>query len=234
GDRCFSGGHCATIAGCLACAHHGLAHFAHHGTNVGEVEVDQAFLDHEVGDAGDARVEHLVGQRNSVGEAGLVVGNTEKVLVRNDQQRINASLKLFNAELRRAHAALALEVERLGDDANGEDAPLAGSSRDDRRCARSSATTHASGDEAHMRMSQLVEDFVNALFGSSTANLGLGSGTQTFGNIGTELNHLLGLRHGQCLSVGVRANELHAAQTRIDHVVDGVTTASANTEYRDP
>ena len=72
----------ALLAGGLAGAHHRLAHLAHHGADVGEVEVDEAFLDHQVGDAGDAGVEHLVGHREGVGEGGLLVGDAEQVLVR--------------------------------------------------------------------------------------------------------------------------------------------------------
>jgi hypothetical protein len=81
----------------FAGAHHGLAHLAHHRTDVGEVEVDQAFLDHQVGDAGNAGIEHLVGHREGVGEGRLVVGDAEQVLVRNDDQRVDALLQLLDA-----------------------------------------------------------------------------------------------------------------------------------------
>ena len=55
GDRGFGGRERALLARGLAGAHHRLAHFTHDGANVGEVEIDQAFLHHQVGDAGDAR-----------------------------------------------------------------------------------------------------------------------------------------------------------------------------------
>jgi hypothetical protein len=42
------------IAASAAGAHHGLAHLAHHGAHIGKVEIDEAFLDHQVGDAGHA------------------------------------------------------------------------------------------------------------------------------------------------------------------------------------
>jgi hypothetical protein len=59
--------------GFLARPHHRLAHLAHDRADVGEVEIDQAFLDHQVGDAGDARIEHLIGHGEGVGEGGLFV-----------------------------------------------------------------------------------------------------------------------------------------------------------------
>src|SRR5579885_3903301 len=58
GDRGFGGGERALLAGGFAGAHHRLAHLAHDGADVGEVEIDQTFLDHQIGDEGDARIEH--------------------------------------------------------------------------------------------------------------------------------------------------------------------------------
>jgi hypothetical protein len=60
---------------------HRAAHFAHDGADVGEVEIDEAFLDYQVGDAGDAGIEHLVGHREGVGEGGLLVRHPEQVLI---------------------------------------------------------------------------------------------------------------------------------------------------------
>ena len=108
GDRGFGGAQRALLAGGFAGAHHRLAHLAHDGADVGEVEVDQAFLDHQVGDAGDARIEHLVGHREGVGEGGLLVGDAEQVLVRDDDQRVDGLLQLGDAGFGDAHAALRL------------------------------------------------------------------------------------------------------------------------------
>ncbi len=141
GDRGFGGRDGALLARGLAGPHHRLAHLAHHRSHVGEVEVDQAFLDHQVGDASDARIEHLVGHREGVREGGLLVGDAEKVLVWDHQQRVDMLLQFGDAGLRITHAALALELERLGHDADGEDAHLARDLGDDQarrpcRCRR--------------------------------------------------------------------------------------------------
>src|SRR5690606_1194837 len=61
GDRPLGGFDGAMVAVGLAGAHHGLAHLAHHRTDVGEVEVDQAGHDHQVGDAAHARLQDVVG-----------------------------------------------------------------------------------------------------------------------------------------------------------------------------
>ena len=61
----------------LASAHHGLALLTHDRENVGEIEIDQAFLDDEVADAGHAPIEHLIGQHEGIGDGGLLVSATQ-------------------------------------------------------------------------------------------------------------------------------------------------------------
>ncbi len=89
----------------------------------------------------DAGVEHPVGHREGVGEGGLLVGDAEQVLVRDDDQRVDGLLQLVDAAVGQPHAALALELEGLGHDADREDAHVAGRAGDDRgrspcRCRR--------------------------------------------------------------------------------------------------
>ena len=182
-DRRLGGAQRALLAGGFAGAHHRLAHLAHDGADVGEVEIDEAFLDHQVGDAGDAGIEHLVGHREGVGEGGLLVGDPEQVLVRDDDQRVDALLQLVDAGLGDAHAALALEVERLGDDADGEDAELARRAGDHRRGAGAGAAAHAGGDEHHVRAGQMIADLVDHLLGGGAADLRLRAGAETFGHL---------------------------------------------------
>src|SRR5215475_5795157 len=54
-----------------------------------DVEIDEAFLHHQIGDAGDPGIEHLVGHREGVGEGGLLARHPEEVLVRDDDLRID-------------------------------------------------------------------------------------------------------------------------------------------------
>src|SRR5437868_4791908 len=78
-------------------AHHRLAHLAHHRADVGEVEVDEAWHDHQVGDPADALLEHLVGHFERFLEGRFRVGEAEQVLVGDDDQRIDVLLELGNA-----------------------------------------------------------------------------------------------------------------------------------------
>ena len=200
------------LAGGFAGAHHRLAHLAHDGADVGEVEIDQAFLDHQVGDAGDARVEHLVGHREGVGEGGLLVGDPEQVLVRDDQQRVDGLLQFDDAGLGKAHAALALEVERLGDDADRQDADVRARLARHGRGAGAGAAAHAGGDEHHVRAGQVVADLVDHLLGRGAADFGLRAGAESFGDLHAHLDDALGLGQGQRLRVGIGDDEVDALQ----------------------
>jgi hypothetical protein len=203
-------------------------------TDVGEVEIDEAFLHYQVGDAGDAGMEHLVGHREGVGEGGLLVGDPEQVLVRNDDQRVDALLQFHDAGLGEPHPALALEVERLGDDAYREDAQLAGCTRHHRGGSGSGAAAHARRDEHHVSAGQVVADLVEHLLGGGTANVGLRTRAETSGRRHAHLDDTFGPRRGQGLGICVGYDEIDALKPGIDHVVYGVTTRAADTENGNP
>ena len=181
----------------------------------------------------DAGAQHVVGHGEGVGEGGLLVGDAEQVLVRDDEQRIDEFLQLLDAGLGGAQAPRALELERLGDDADGQDAFLAGGARDHRRGAGAGAAAHAGGDEHHVAADEMGLDVGHGLFGGGGANLGLRSGAEAFGDVGPHLDAALGGRARQGLRVGVGDHELDALETAFDHVVDGVAAGSADTEYGD-
>ena len=69
----------------------------------------------------------------------------------------------------------ALEVERLGDDADGQDAHLARGAGDDRRRAGAGAAAHAGGDEHHVRAGEMIADLLDRLFGGGAADFRLAS-----------------------------------------------------------
>ncbi len=102
-DRGLGGVDRATFAFGFAGAHHRLAHLAHHGADVGEVEVDEAGHYHQVGDAAHAGMQHVVGHLERVGERGALIGDAEQVLVRDDDQRIDVFLQFLDARFGEAH-----------------------------------------------------------------------------------------------------------------------------------
>ena len=121
-------------------------------------------------------------------------------------------LQFGDAAVGDAHAALAFEVERLGDHADGEDAELARRLGDHRRGAGAGAAAHARGDEHHVRAGEMIANFVDHFFGGGAADIGLRAGAETFGHLHAHLDDALGLRHGERLGVGIGDDEIDALQ----------------------
>ena len=214
-------------------AHHGLAHLAHDGADVGEVEVDQTFLDHQICDAGDARVEHLIGHREGVGEGRALVGDPEQVLVRDADQRVDGLLQFVDAGFGHTGTAGPFELERLRDDADRQDAHVPRRSGDDRRGTGPGAATHPGRDEAHVGAGQMVADFLDGFLGGRTADLGLRSGPEPFGHLQAHLDDAFGLGARQRLGIGIGHDEIDPDEARDDHVVDRIPAGAADSADHD-
>ena len=93
-----------------------------------------------------------------IGECCTLISETKQVLVRNDYQRIDISLKLLNAILGLFHPPLALKFKRFGNHTNGQNASFTGGPGNHRGGASAGATTHASGDKDHIAISQFCHD----------------------------------------------------------------------------
>ena len=72
-DGFFSRKPGAVFAGGLARSHHRAAHALQHCFDVGQIEIDEAFLDDQVDDASDAGIKHLVRQNKRLGKRRLFI-----------------------------------------------------------------------------------------------------------------------------------------------------------------
>ena len=143
-------------------------------------------------------------------------------------------LQLLDAGIGRLHAARTFEAERLGDDADGEDALVTRELGDDRRRARDRAATHAGGDEAHVRAFERLFDIFHRLFGGGAADFRARTGAKTLGDLEAQLDAAFGRRGIERLRVGVRDDEVDALNVRNDHVGDRVAAGTADADHADP
>ena len=132
-----------------------------------------------------------------------------------------------------AHAVDALELERLGDDADRQDARFAGGAGDDRSRAGAGAAAHPGGDEHHVRALHRFEDVVDRLLGGGASDIGPRAGAEPAGHADAELDLARRRRQLQRLRVGVADDELAADQVRPDHVVDRVAAGAADPDDGD-
>src|SRR3546814_5578702 len=95
----FSGFKCTAVTFGFAGAHHRLAYFPHDRTDVGEVEVDEARHNHQGSDTANILLQHFVSKLESLLEGGVGVGDKEKILIGNDNERVDMLLQLGNARV---------------------------------------------------------------------------------------------------------------------------------------
>ena len=122
----------------------------------------------------------------------------------------------------------ALELERLGDDADGERADLLlGDLSDHRRGAGSGAAALAGGDEDHVGALERLLDVVAALGRGAGADLGLAAGAEAAGQLLADRELDVGFAGAQRLGIRVDGEELDALEPGIDHPGYRVGAAAA-------
>ena len=131
------------------------------------------------------------------------------------------------------HAALAFEGEGLGHDRHGERAEFAGQRRDDGRGSGAGAASKSGGYEDHVSAFQGFDDLVGIFEGGLAADFGIGARTQAVGELDAELNFYCGVRHAQCLQVGVSYDKFDAFHAGIDHPVYRVVAAATHPDDLD-
>ncbi len=231
--RGLGGGLGAVVAAGGAGAHHRQAHLAHHGAHVGEVDVDQARADDQVGDALHGAQQDVVGGAEGLDHGRVAAQDGDQLLVGDGDQRVDVVAQLLDALERDLHAAAALERERLGDHGHGQDAHLLGQLRDHRRGAGAGAAAHAGGDEHHVGAFHRVHQALAVLQRGLAADLGVGARAQALGDVVAQLQLQLGAAVLDRLRVGVGGDELHAIDVVADHVGDRVATAAADADDLD-
>ena len=127
-------------------------------------------------------------------------------------------------------AAVALEAERLGHDADGQRAQLAGDARDDRRRAGARPAAGTGGDEDHVRALEQRLDAVVLLHRGLAPEIGVRAGAQPAGDLRADVQRDVGRRLLQRLQVGVDGEELDALDLGLDHAVDGVDAGPADAD----
>ena len=178
-------------------------------------------------------MKNIVGHAEGISEGRVFVADPEQVLVRNHDQRVDKVLQFLDAFLGQGGPVASFELERLGHNANSQDALFARCAGDDRCGPGTRATAHTGGDEGHVAALQVIDDLIERLFGSGASDVRACAGTQTIGDIGTQLNATFGRVHRQRLGIRVGNNEFDAFEVRGDHVVDRVRTGTANTHHDD-
>ena len=204
-----------SLAGAHADAEQRLAGVGHGRAHVGEVEVDQRRQRDQVGDALDALAQDVVGDLEGLDHRGAAASSTSSrrslgTTISVSTSSASASMP-FSAWLPRRRA---LEAERLGDDADGQRADVAGEPGDHRGGAGAGAAAGAGGDEDHVGALEQPLDLVLLLEGGAVADLGVGAGAEAAGLLVADVDGDVGDAELQRLKIGVDGHELDAGDPR--------------------
>ncbi|CAI9003210.1 hypothetical protein EMIT0P100_90126 [Pseudomonas sp. IT-P100] len=226
----FGGLACTVRTAGAASAHHRHAHFAHHGTHVGKVDVDHTRTLDDVGDTANGTGQYIVSLGESRQQACVLTKDGQQLLVGNGDQRVDAFGQQTNTFVGDLHALATFEREWTGHHRNGEDPHFLGHFSNDRRSTGTGTAAHAGGDEHHVGA---LQDFGNALtvFESGlTTYFRIGASAETFGHAGAQLQDGPRANALERLGISVGADEFNAFNVALDHVIDSVAAASANTD----
>ena len=184
----------------------------------------------DFGNAADGVFQHVVGMRKGFVLRHVVAQHFEQLVVEHHDQRINIGLKLGQPQVGVGHAASAFKLKRPGHYPHREDAHFLGHAGNHGRRAGAGTAAHASGDEQHVRAADGAADVFKRHFGGITPFFRLAAGAQT---TATQLDDLVRAAAIQRLRVGVGADELNPLHTALNHVCNGIATATADTNDLD-
>ena len=200
------------------------------GADVRKVEVDERGVDDEVGNAADTLLQNLVRDTERVDHRRIFRNDAGNLIVRDDDERIDVLSEVFEPLHRIVHALFALEVERLGDDSDGQNLQIARNLGDDGCGARTGAAAHACRDEQEVGILDcLGEDFL-AFLGGRPADFRLCTRAEALRQSGTDLNLILRLGKEQDLLVRIDGYIACALNARLNHAVDRVVPRAADAD----
>ncbi len=127
----------------------------------------------------------------------------------------------------------AFEGEGLGHDGDGEGAELPGHLGDHRCGAGAGTTAQAGGHEDHVRPVERLAQALAVLVGGLSTSFGVRPAAEASGHRRSQLQPAGRQVVLKGLGVGVGRQELHPAQLRADHGVQGVAAAAPNSDDLD-
>ena len=172
-DRCARGKLGTLLTDPCADTHQGTSGILHNGAHIREVDVDDARLRDDVGDAFDGLLQDIVAHCEGVPDAGLAANDREELVVGNDDESVNGFAQLCEALFGESCALCSFKTKGSRDNADRQRAELACEFGDDRCCARARASTHSTGNENHVGTFERLLHLFARLIGRLLAEVGV-------------------------------------------------------------
>ena len=154
-------------------------------------------------------------------------------IVRDDDQRIDIGLELGRRGLGHALAMCTLEGERLGHDARSSGPPDSGRRGDDRRSAEPVPPPRPAVTNTRSAPATACAIFAASSSAARAADLRVAAGAEAARDGVADPDLRLGGRSAQRLGVRVADHEARCPDPGLDHAVDRVAAATADTDHAD-
>ena len=214
-------------------AHEGHTRALHDGLDVGKIKVDLTRDGDEIGDPLHRLTQNVIGGEERQLQRCAAVHGVQQLVVGDADHRIYGLTQDGEALLSLGTPFAPFEAERLGDHCHHQRTQLRRQVGHDGRGPGAGATAQAGGDEHHVGALESVDELLGVLQRGVPAHLGVGAGTQPLGELAPDLDLCGCPARTQRLAIGVDRQEIHAGQLGVDHAVDGVTAAAADTHHLD-
>lgn len=210
------------LKGRLESENNGIENLENEREEVREVEVNKELIENKVGDEGKKRIEKMIRNRKRVGKSGIVVGDEEKVMVRNEDESIEIIMKLLNEKIGSFNEEGELKVERIGKKEEGEDEELEGREWKERRRESEGEEENEWGKKENMSKVKVIEDLVDELLRGRKKKLRMRKGEEELSKGREKMDDEVGIRNGKRMRVGVGKKEIKEEKEGIDNVVERI------------
>ena len=217
----------------LACTDTHVSHTAalHDCSDICKVYVYETVLGDEVGDSLNTLSENVICHCKCLEHRCVLFARVDQLVIRDDDQRVNKVAEILDALCSAVPALLALECERLCDYSYCKSSAVHRCLCDDRSCSCTCAAAHSGSNEYHVGILDVSDHFVDRFLGSLLTYLRVSSCSAASRDLFAELDLYLSLTSRKSLPVCIDANECHALQSGINHAVDGIASAAADSDY---
>ena len=175
----------------------------------------------------------LIGPSEHFDHGGILGGDAAQTVIGDRDGGVGHIFQSLEAFLRLSGPFAAFERKRLAHNGHREGAKVFADPGDDRCRTGSGSASQAGGYEHHVAVLEELADLLFALDGRLTPDFGVGAGPQTFGEFFTQLDLDRGIGGLEGLCIGIGGDEFNTLELAGNHVVDGVSAGSPDTDDLD-
>ena len=201
--------------------------------DIRKVKIDKTWHIDQIRDALYALLKNLISFLERIRHGCPAVYDLKKTVVRDDNQCIDILLKALDTLVGVIHTLLCFKLERLRNNTYSKTSEFLRKSCNDWCCTCTGTAAHTAGDENHITVLHDLSKIFCTFFSSLLTDLRLCTGTETLGQLLSDLYKLRSLAELKCLTVGINADEFDSDNILIDHPVNGIIARSAYTDYKD-